>query len=120
MDGPTLNNYVLKGFEMFVSNHFTDADGNLAGGNTYGTGFAIGWQHGPLKDPETGERKEPTGAFVENVIEAAIDRIEFYQDSKFASGYNETALEYLRKAVDSLNARTRDREQRGVEGTHNT
>lgn len=101
-----------------ASNHFSDSDNNPAGGTTYGNGFAIGWQNGPLG--RDGDRIEPNGAFVEDVIAAAIDRIEFYQASRFNSGYNSRALEHLQGALVSLNARTADREARAVEGTHAT
>lgn len=101
-----------------VSNNFSDSNGNPSGGTTYGRGFAIGWQNGPLGRDE--DRSEPNGAFVEDVIVAAIDRIEFYQASRFNSGYNSRALEHLQSALVSLNARTADREGRAVEGTHAT
>lgn len=100
-----------------MSVHATDDEGNPAGGTTYGAGFTISWQNGPLGRGE--DRKEPNGAFVESVIAAAIDRLEFYQRSKFACDYNAQALFHLRSALALMNARTRDREKRGVEGTHN-
>lgn len=96
--------------------HFVDLEGNPAGGHTSGVGIDITWQNGPLS--VDGERREPNGAFVEHIIEAAIGRLEFYQDSKFASVYNEGALAHLQKAMEFLNQRTKDREDRGVEGTH--
>jgi hypothetical protein len=99
-----------------VSNHFTDANGNPSGGTTFGQGFAIGWQNGPLGRGE--ERKQPNGAFIEDIIAAAKDRLEFYQASKFACEANETAIDLLAAALGVLNARTADREKRAVEGTH--
>lgn len=99
-----------------ISNHFIDADDNPAGGTTFGNGFAIGWQHGPLG--RDADRLPANGAFVEDIIKAAIDRLAFYQNSKFASDYNARALVALEAAVDILNARTADREARLVEGTH--
>ena len=99
-----------------TSYHFSDANGNPSGGQTFGRGFAISWQNGPLA--VDGVRKEPNGAFVEQVIEAAVDRINFYQRSKFASPYNEAALKHLMAALEMLKTRTLDREARGVEGTH--
>ena len=98
------------------SEHWNDADGNPAGGNTFGNGFAIGWQHGPLG--RGAERKKPNGAFVEDVIRAAINRIGYYQSSKFACQRNQNAMEYLGKALSELEDRTKDREERQVEGTH--
>ena len=120
------------------SEHWNDANGNPAGGTTFGNGFAIGWQHGPLgrhhdncgKSPVYGNgisiwcvdgctRRNPNGAFVEDVIEAAADRIRYYQSSRFASDYNAKALEHLEAALAVLDQRTKDREARAVEGTHN-
>lgn len=98
------------------SDQWIDDNGNPAGGCTQGMGFVISWQNGPLA--VDGVRREPNGAFVEDVIRAAIDRLEFYQRSKFASGYNADAIVSLHAALVSLNARTHDREARGVEGTH--
>ncbi len=100
----------------FKSEHWNDENGNPSGGNTFGTGFAISWQNGPLGRDET--RKEPNGAFVEDIIAAVIDRIDYYQKSQFKSDYNQKAIEYLILANKELNARTIDREKRKVEGTH--
>ncbi len=98
------------------SHQFVDEDGNPAGGNTFGNGFAIAWQHGPLGRGE--ERQEPNGAFVEDVIQAAIDRLDFYQSSKFKCDANQFAIDHLRSALAILDGRTADRETREVEGTH--
>lgn len=96
--------------------HWNDANGNPEGGTTFGNGFAIGWQHGPLG--RGAERREPNGAFVEDIIEAAADRIRYYQGSRFACQYNAKALQHLESALAELHARTANREQRTVEGTH--
>lgn len=96
--------------------HWTDENDNPAGGWTEGRGFSIDWQNGPLS--VDGVRREPTGAFVEDVIQAAIGRIEYYQGSKFHSLANAVALGHLYAAREALRERTRDRESRGVEGTH--
>lgn len=99
-----------------IHNNKSDENGRPAGGCTHGRGFTIAWQDGPLG--RDGDRIEPNGAFVEDVISAAIGRLEFYQASEFASDYNALALEHLLDARESLRRRTRDRENRGVEGTH--
>lgn len=96
--------------------HWTDSNGNPAGGVTQGTGFTISWQNGPLGRGD--ERREPNGAFVETVIKAAIDRLDFYQGSKFNCERNANALRKLHEALAELENRTAEREQRGVEGTH--
>ncbi|NYZ70127.1 hypothetical protein H0A36_29370 [Endozoicomonas sp. SM1973] len=96
--------------------HFIDSNGNPAGGTTSGRGFAISWQNGPLD--ANGERLPPNGAFVEDIINAAKDRLEFYQESKFCCDYNAEAIKHLESAINVLNSRTANREKRGVEGTH--
>ena len=99
-----------------------DKDGNPAGGfcvyNSYWNGLNIQWQNGPLC--VDGVRQEPNGAFVEEVLQCCIYRMQFYQNSKFACDYNQRALEHMQAALTELNARTADREQRSVEGTHAT
>jgi len=108
--------------------HWSDTDGNPAGGAASGVGFHIAWQAGPIgrHAPEcvAGEcapgctRKEPNGAFVEDVLQAVIGRMEYYQQSRFACQENADALHYLRMAHGALEARTARREQQQVEGTH--
>ena len=96
--------------------HWYDSDGKPEGGVSSGRGFAISWQRGPLGRGKN--RIEPNGAFVEDVIVAVIGRIEHYQTSQFACGENEEALTHLRLAAEALDRRTKEREARGVEGTH--
>ena len=96
--------------------HWNDADGKPAGGVTSGRGLAISWQNGPLGRGE--ERREPNGAFVEDVIQAVIGRIIFYQKSEFYCMKNAQALTALQKAAEYLDNRTSEREQREVEGAH--
>ena len=101
----------------FTANaHWYDREGRPEGGHTSGVGFAIAWQRGPLG---TGaERSAPNGAFVEDIIAAAISRLEFYQASEFACLENAAALNGLHEAMEALNRRTVRRVARGVEGTH--
>lgn len=96
-----------------------DANGNPTGGYVKATGFSINWQNGPLG--RDAERQEPNGAFVEGVIEAARQRIDFYQKAsgcRFACRENALAITKLEEALHWLNARTTAREARKVEGTH--
>lgn len=99
-----------------TQNHTLDHNGKPAGGTTFGAGFAIGWQNGPLGRGE--ERIPQNGAFVEDIIQAAIGRIHFYQTNGFACGENAEALVHLHKAAAALDERTKRREAAGVEGTH--
>ncbi len=110
---------VVKGKKMLservISNHFADEGGRPTGGTTFGPGFAIGWQNGPLgREPS---RSPQNGAFVEDVIAATISRIEFYQKSPFECEENALALVHLDKALAALKSRTAKREARQVEGT---
>jgi len=101
-----------------LDEHWTDDNDNPAGGVTSGRGFTISWQNGPLG---TGtNRREPNGAFVEDIIKAATKRLAFYQKSKFRCQENADALLLLREALARLENRTLDRTRRGVEGTHET
>ncbi len=96
--------------------NFDDENGNPAGGWAEATGLRIDWQNGPLA--VDGVRLEPSGAFVETVLAVAKSRLEYYQDSKFASTYNANAIRAIDEALAHLHQRTADREARGVEGTH--
>ncbi len=105
--------------QEFRSENFVDSNGNPAGGYVDGTGLSIQWQDGPLG--RGADRQLPNGAFVETVIAAALQRIQFYQtasNGKFVCEENQDAIEYLKEGLQRLNDRTRSREQRQVEGTH--
>lgn len=93
-----------------------DSDGNPAGGSVYGRGIALNFQNGPFDKKDT--TQQPNGVFLETVIHAAKQRIEFYQSTKFACPENHEAIVALEKALDALRRRTAERESRGVEGTH--
>ncbi len=99
--------------------NYDDDAGNPAGGWVKGVGFEIEWQNGPLA--VNGERREPSGAFVENVLRAVIQRVQYYQvasDGKFACRENALAITHMEEALHWMNHRTAAREARGVEGTH--
>lgn len=96
--------------------NWVDSDGNPAGGVVSSVGMTISWQNGPLGRGES--RRPPNGAFVEDVIQAAIARLDFYQESKFNCRENADAIIYLTRALDKLRSRTSRRESQGTEGTH--
>ena len=100
----------------FTAENLSDPNGNPAGGSVSGTGLSINWQNGPLG--RDAERIEPNGAFVETVIAAALQRIEYYQSTKFKCRENALAITKLEEALHWLNHRTQARETRQVEGTH--
>ena len=107
--------------QKFSSSNLTDMYDLPAGGMVDGLGLSIQWQNGPRGIDDYGELGPPNGAFVETVIAAAKQRIEWYQEvseGKFACDENRQSIIYLNKVLGLLDQRTKDRQQRGVEGTH--
>ena len=102
--------------QPFDSQNNDDDEGNPAGGYVDGVGLHIRWQDGPLGRGE--HRSAPNGAFVETVIAAAKQRLQYYQRSRFACDENAEALGFLEQALMVLHQRTTAREARQVEGTH--
>lgn len=102
--------------QNITESHRTDENGNPAGGQTTARGIAIQWQNGPLG--RGADRKEPNGAFVEGVIQAALGRLQFYQSGKFACRENALAITKLEEALHWCGHRTAGRERREAEGTH--
>ena len=87
--------------------HEIDAVGGLGGGETTGPGLSISWQKNPLRGTE------PTAdcASVEDVLEAVIGRLEFYQtgnEKKFACREHAVALTHLETALLWIQKRSAD------------
>lgn len=102
-----------------ITNDFkTTANGAPTGGTSKALGIDIEWQDGPLGDGVNIKRNDPNGAFVETVIQVAIDRLEFFNSSKFRCRENSLAITKLEEALHWLDARTNRREVAGIEGTH--
>ncbi len=101
--------------KMKVTN-LLDDKGNPKGGMVEGVGLAISWQNGPLGRVKNSQYEN--GTFVESVIDAAICRLKFFQDSKFKCRENSLAITKLEEALHWLDHRTKDRIDRGVEGTY--
>lgn len=72
----------------------------------------IRFQDGPIKEAGI------NGVMDENLIAIVIDRLEGFQSGPYASNQNAQALSFLRLALNELQSRTKEREARGVEGTH--
>lgn len=105
--------------DAFCCTNHVDTNGNPVGGQVSGIGLNINWQNRPLG--RGFNRAQPSGAFIETVIAAVVQRIDFYQTAnnrKFSCTENEHALALLNAALFILNQRTRAREARQVEGTH--
>jgi hypothetical protein len=97
--------------------NWNDENGRPAGGYAHGVGFEIQWQNGPTRNEE-GRLVPQSGAFIEDVLEAVAQRLEYHQEGEFVSAYNEAALEHVKRAMVALDSRRRDRAARGVDGTH--
>lgn len=94
-----------------VIRNFLDEEQRPAGGTVESQGVMIDWQDGPVQDGE------PNGAFVEDIIEIAQRRLEFYQSGKYACTENATAIGALEHARHALAERI---EKRQAAGTFNT
>lgn len=73
----------------------------------------VNWQDGPRGDIEPAN-----GAFVEDVLWAALQRLEFFQDSKYRCRENAIAITKIEEALFILKDRQLSRSYRGVEGKH--
>ena len=73
-------------------------------------GNVIVFQKGPVKEAGV------NGCFMEDLIALCIDRLEAFQRGNFACEENAMALNSLKSALFSLDVRTNDRQERGVEG----
>src|SRR5258708_3047247 len=93
-----------------------DENGIPTGGSVHGIGIAISWQDGALG--RDAGRKEQTGAYVEDILGACLDRLKYYQNTKFSCPENVLAASEIEGAIKWLRMRTEDREKRLVEGTH--
>lgn len=102
--------------KKIIEEHLKDESGVPTGGLTTGVGLNIQWQNGPLGRGE--ERIGANGAQVEDVLQAAIGRLQHFQSSKFGCRENAVALTHLETALLWLQKRSADREERGVEGTY--
>ena len=93
-----------------------DENGNPTGGSVRSNGLSIDWQNGPLG--RGADKVEPSGAFVEDVILAASQRLHFYNNGKFSCRQNAIAITKLEEALHWLQDRHEDRERREVQGLH--
>ncbi len=74
--------------------------------------YLIAFQNGPIKEVGT------NGVTHESLLAILIDRLEGFQSGQYACKANADALGKLRDAQGILIGRTRERLNRGVEGTH--
>jgi hypothetical protein len=72
----------------------------------------ISFQEGPINEAGV------NGVTNEDLLTMVVLRLEGFQNSDFACDENESALGFVRLALDALESRTAKRLARGVEGTH--
>lgn len=78
--------------------------------NVYSCQIAL--QKGALKEAGW------NGVIDEALIAIVVDRMECFQSGAFAHPQNEIAITKLMRALQAMEARKRERQRRGVEGTH--
>lgn len=94
----------------FRSHHYT-SDGKLSGGVSFGTGITISWQRGELFG-------EPNGAFVEDVIDIALDRLKHHQPGQFLCKEYAEAVSCLEAALKALEKKSQQRQSESGLGVH--
>lgn len=95
-------------------NELKTSDDNPTGGKTtLSDGTVINWQDGIIKGGQN-------GVFIEDLITAAIERLEYFNDSKFRCRENSVAITKLEESLMWLRYRTAKREDQGVENTYDT
>ena len=111
----------IRNSELLVVSEFkTDQDGNPTGGTTIleagdqggRSGLLIHWQDGIVGDDGQ------TGAFVEDVLEAARQRLLFFNSTRFRCRENSIAITKIEEALQWLDWRTRQRLLQDVENTY--
>lgn len=75
------------------------------------------WQSAP-RGKADGTLAAPNGAFIEDVLWAALQRLEFFQDSKYRDRGNALAITKIEEALQALKNRQLERSYRNVEGKH--
>lgn len=95
--------YLVSGFNP------TEAAKDIA---TDCASIIINFQDGPIAEAGV------NGITQEVLLAIVQDRLECFQAGPYACGDNELALNYVRKAQEVLQRRTKARMARGVEGTH--
>ena len=92
-----------------ASEFVIDESGNPKGGWTRGEGFHIDWQNGV---------QMRSGAFIEEVLGGVIQRLQFFQGTKFACKENDAAISCIETVLAAMDLRLKGREARGVGGSY--
>jgi hypothetical protein len=113
----------IRNSEVLVRSDFhTDNKGNPTGGFTSMSvdageeirdAISIAWQDGIIHPGGV-----QNGAFVEDVLEAARQRLLYFNSTKFRCRENSLAITKIEEALQWLDWRTRNRLNQGVENTY--
>lgn len=118
---------------LLVATNQTDENENPTGGDVYlqvtkngdseFPALVVNWQDGARGTGETNADgspvlAEPNGAFVEDVLWAALQRLEFFNESKYRDRANSLAITHIEQALQALKDRQLERSHRNVEGKH--
>jgi len=85
-------------------------------GYVVGPGLTVVWQDGPREKLSDGTLAAANGAFVEDVLVAAYERLAFFQATKFNHPANQEAMSYIVKALDAMQSRATQRAAAGKLG----
>lgn len=105
--GGANHRYEISGFDAFSNPSFGVTDCQPA------TDITLFFQNGPINEVGV------NGITQEVLLAIVADRLRSFQAGKFACRENALALTKIEEAMHWLHARTLNRMQRGVEGTHN-
>lgn len=111
-----------------VAHNIKDGDENPTGGDVYlqvtkngddeFPALVINWQDGARGEQGKAGLADPNGAFVEDVLWAALQRLEFFNESKYRDRANSLAITHIEQALQALKDRQLERSHRNVEGKH--
>lgn len=96
-------------------------------GDTELPALVINWQDGPRGTVDEASTMaggpipklmDPNGAFVEDVLWAALQRLEFFNESKYRCRENSIAITKIEEVLFILKDRQLSRSERNVEGRH--
>ena len=109
-------NYKLGQSNEITARNHVDSNGNPAGGYAHGVGMCVSFQDGPRGKTHAGDLAPANGAFVEDLLVAARQRLSFFQESRFACDANAECIRHIDYCIETLHNRAKERASRGVLG----
>lgn len=85
-------------------------------GYVVGPGLTVVWQDGPRAKQSDGTLAAANGAFVEDLLVAAYERLAFFQSTQFSHEANAFAMDYIVNALDAMQSRASQRAAAGKLG----